>query len=147
MISNNIMVSLNRKHELFRHYKNSIATFEHHKYFKNNFTHTLRLSRNNYFQIKFTQSARITQGTPWVLSNRLIRCKNRSKDVILNPNGSIVSEPIVIAEVINNYFSNVAFNLDCNIPSFKYLSIKFPWSSCGKSISPPPPLIVKKLVI
>ena len=34
--------------------------------------------------------------------NSLIRYKNNSKDVILNHNGSTVSDPSAIAEVFNN---------------------------------------------
>ena len=39
-ISGAIMISLNRKHELFRQYKNLIVTFDHYNSFKNNFTTT-----------------------------------------------------------------------------------------------------------
>ena len=62
-ISDDIMVSMNRKHELFRQYKNGIISFDHYNSFKNNFTTTLRHARNNYFQRKFIESSRI-QGTP-----------------------------------------------------------------------------------
>ena len=34
----------------------------------------------------------------------------------LNHNGSSISDPSVIAEVFNNYFSNIASNLDRDIP-------------------------------
>ena len=40
-ISDSIMVSLNRKHELFRQYKNGIVSFDPYNSFKNNFTTTL----------------------------------------------------------------------------------------------------------
>ena len=39
-----------------------------------------------------------------------------SKDVTLNRNGSPISDPSVIAEVFNNYFSNIASNLNRDIP-------------------------------
>ena len=48
----------------------------------------------------------------WKTLNRFIRYKNNSKDIILNDNGTTVSDPSAIAEVFNNYFSNVACNLD-----------------------------------
>ena len=54
-ISDAIMISPNRKHELFRQYKNGIVTFDHYNSFKNNFTTSLRHARNNYFQRKFTE--------------------------------------------------------------------------------------------
>ena len=52
----------------------------------------------------------------WKSLNSLIRYKNTSKDVIQNHDGSTVSDPSDIAEVFNNYFSNVASNLDRYIP-------------------------------
>ena len=36
LISDAIMVSLNRKHELFRQYKNGIVSFDHYNSFKKN---------------------------------------------------------------------------------------------------------------
>ena len=109
------MVSLNHKHELFRQYKNGIVSFDHYNSFKNNFTTTLCHARNNYFRRKFTECSNNSRNT-WKTLNSLIRYKNTSKDVILNHNVSKVSYPSDIAEVFNNYFSNVASNLDYNIP-------------------------------
>ena len=114
-ISNDIMVSLNSKYELFRQYKNGIVSFDHYNSFKNNFTTTLHHARYNYFQRKFTECSNNSRDT-WIPLNSLIRYKNTSKDVILNQGGSTVSDPSAIAEVFNNYFSNVASNLDRNIP-------------------------------
>ena len=51
----------------------------------------------------------------WQTLNSFNLCKNTSKDVILNHNGSTVSEASGIAEVFKKYFSNVAFNLNSNI--------------------------------
>ena len=45
----------------------------------------------------------------------LIRCKKTSKDVTLNHNGSSISDPSAIAEIFNNYFSNLASNPDSGI--------------------------------
>ena len=42
--------------------------------------------------------------------------RKMSKDVTLNHNGSSISDPSDIAEVFNNYFSNIASNLDRDIP-------------------------------
>ena len=60
-ISDAIMISLNRKHELFRQYKNGIVTFDHYNSFENNFTTTILFSKNSYFQRKLITL--ITQGT------------------------------------------------------------------------------------
>ena len=140
------MISLNHKHELFRKYKNGIVTFDHYNWFKNNSTTTLRLAKNNYFQRKLSECSNNSRDT-WKTLNSLIRCKNTSKDVTLNHNVSSISDPSVIAEVFNNYFSNIAScNLDRNIPHSNIYPLHF--------LGPPvenlffcPPLMVKKLLI
>ena len=109
------MISLNRKHELFRRYKNGTVTFDHYNSFKNNFTTTLRLGKNSYFQRKFTECSNNSRDTCKTL-NCLIPCRKTSKDVTLNHNGSSISDPSVIAELFNNYFSTIASNLDRDIP-------------------------------
>ena len=81
-ISDPIMLSLNRKHELFRQYHNVSVTFDHYNALKNNFTTTLRLTKNNYFQRKFTEWSNSSRDT-WTTLNSLIRRKNTSEDVIL----------------------------------------------------------------
>ena len=78
------MISLNRKHELFRQYKNGIVTFGHYNSFKNNFTTTLHLAKNSYFQRKFIDCSNNSRDT-WKTLNYLIRCKKTSKDVTLGP--------------------------------------------------------------
>ena len=144
-ISDAIMVSLNSKHELFRQYKNGIVSFDHYNSFKNNFTTTLRHTRNNYFQRKFTECSNNSRDT-WKTLNSLIRYKNTSKDVILHHDGSLVSDPSAIAEVFYNYFSNVASNLDRNIPHSNISPLNFLeylWKIHFSAL----PLIGKKLLI
>ena len=45
--------------------------------------------------------------------------------MILNHNGSTVNDSSVIAEVFNNYFSNVASYLDNNIPNLNISQLNF----------------------
>ena len=143
------MVSLNRKHELFQEYKTGIVTFDHNNYFKNNFTtHAINNyfhAINNYFQRKFTECS-INSRDTWKTLNSLIRYKNNSKDVLLNHNGSTVSAPSAIAEVFNNYFSNVASNLDRNIPYSNISPLNFLGAPVENSFFCLP-LIGKKLLI
>ena len=53
----------------------------------------------------------------WKTLNGLIQCKKTSKDVTLNHNGSPIIDPPAIAELFNNYFSNIASSLDRDIPN------------------------------
>ena len=123
-IFDNFMISLNRKHELFRQYKNGIVTSDHYNSFKNNFTTTLRLAKNSYFQRKLTECSDNSRDT-WKILNNLIRCNKTSKDITLNHNGSSISDSSVIAEVFNTYFSNIATNLDSYIPHSNISSLYF----------------------
>ena len=127
-ISDAIMISLNRKHELFRLYDNGIVTFDNYNYFQH-----ISISREN------SQSALKIHSLPkdtWKTLNSLIRCKNMSKDVTPNHNGSSISDLSVIAEVFNNYFSNIASNLDRNIPHSNISPLNFHGAPCGKFFLP-----------
>ena len=57
-----LTLSLKRKHELFRKYKNGIVTIDYYNAFENNFTTTLRLVKNNISRGN-SQNALITRGT------------------------------------------------------------------------------------
>ena len=77
-----------------------------------------------YFQKKFTECSNNSRDT-WKTLISLIRYKNTSKDIIRNHNGSTVSDPSAIAEVFNNYFSNLSSNLDRNIPHSNISPLNF----------------------
>ena len=139
------MISLNRKHELFRQCKNGTVTFDHYNSFNNNFTTTLRLAKNSYLQRKFTECSNNSRDT-WKTLNCLIWCKKTSKDVTLNHNGSSISDPPAIAELFNNYFSNIASNIDRDIPNSNTSPLYFLGAPVENSFFFPP-LIVKKLLI
>ena len=140
------MISLNRKHELFRQYKNGTVTFDHYNSFKNNFTTTLRLAKNSYFQRKFTECSNNSRDT-WKTLNCLIRCKKTSKDVTLNHNGSSISDLSAIAEVfVITIFQTLPPIL---IPIFliQILLHCISWEHPWKIYFSAPSLIVKKLLI
>ena len=103
-----ITVSLNSKHELFRQ----------------SFTTTLRRAINNCFQTKFTECSNNSRNT-WKTLNSLIWCKNTSKEVILNHNGSSASDWGPNYLLINCYFSNDASNLNRNIPHSNISPLNF----------------------
>ena len=138
------MISLNHKHKLFRQYKNGIVTFDHYNSFKNNLTITLRLAKNSYFQRKFIECSDNSRDT-WKTLNGLIRCKKTSKDLTLNHNASSISDPPAIAEVFNSCFSNIASDLDSNIPHSNISPLYLLGAPVENLFFHP--LIVKKLLI
>ena len=68
----------------------------------------------------------------------LIRCKKTSKDVTLNHNGSSISDPPAIAELFNNYFSNIASNLEGDIPNSNTSPLYFQGAPVENSFFCPP---------
>ena len=97
------------------------------------------------FQRKFTECSNNSRDT-WKTLNSLIQYKNTSKDVILNHGGSTVSDPSAIAEVFNNYFSNVAFNLERSVVHANISPLNFLGAPVEIHFSALP-LIEKKLLI
>ena len=114
-----------------------MALLDHYNYFQNNFTTTLSHARYNYFQRKFTECSNNSRDT-WKALNSLIRCKNTSKDVILNHNGFTVNDHSVIAVVSNSHFSNITSNLDRNIPDSNIFPLNFLGAPMENSFFCPP---------
>ena len=89
---------------------------------------------------------RIISPLLFVVQKIAMRCRKTSKDVTLNHNGSAISDPFEIAEVFNRYFSNIASNLDRDIPHSNIFPLYFPGAPVENSFCSPP-LTVKKLLI
>ena len=58
--------------------------------------------------------------------------------MILNHNGSSISDPSVIAKVFDNYFSNIASNLDSDIPHSNISPLYFLEAPVENSLISPP---------
>ena len=69
---------------------------------------------------------------------QLIRYKNNSKDILLNHNGTTVSDLSAIGDVFNNYCSNVASNLDHNISHSNISPLNFLGAPVENSFYCPP---------
>ena len=74
----------------------------------------------------------------WKTLNSLIQYNKNSKDIILSHNGTTVSDSSAIAKVFNNYFSNVASNLDRNIPHSIISPLNFMGAPVENSFFCPP---------
>ena len=73
------------------------------------------------------------------------RCKNTRTNLTLIHNGSSIVDPSVITEVFNNYFSNITFNFDSNIPHSNISPLHFLGApSCGKFIFLPPVILIRR---
>lgn len=94
-----------------------------YKLFRNRVNRTLKKSKiashNSYFLTHSNNIKKTWQGIRY-----LINTKNNSNQGIsqLNVNGSIINDPKLIANHVNDFFVNVGPNLDKSIPKIKNIS-------------------------
>ena len=114
-ITDELIDAINTKHELFRQMKRGNIEYTEYNSFKNRVTHRLRFAKRMYYHHKFNQCMGNIKKT-WNLSNSLIRNKKRSSEIVLNVNDRETKDPTVTSNAFNEYFTNIARELDSNIP-------------------------------
>jgi len=115
-ITNQLMESITRKHYLFRQYKQGNVSFDEYNNFKNHVTCNLRKAKADYFKVKFRNSFGNAKSA-WSLIDSLIgkRRKRVVPDRIVSGSDE-VTDPTEIANSFNEYFANVAIDLESKIP-------------------------------
>jgi len=115
-INDQLVACINHKHMLFRQYKLGAVNFVTYNEYKNYVSSILRNSRNRYFQCKFDSCKNDSKST-WRTINNLIG-GNRRKPTVgqIERDGVDISDPGLIANSFNDYFCNVASDLESRIP-------------------------------
>ena len=104
-----------QKHHYFRQYKAGTVPFDVYNSYKNAVTSALKKARREYFCSKFNQSLRPKE--TWKLLNKLLnKNKRKNVDISLVNGGGVTTSPKQIANAFNDYFANVACDIDRNIP-------------------------------
>ena len=114
-ITDGLLRSLNRKHDLFRKMKRNIVPFEVYNNYKNQLTSLLRKAKKSYYEHRFNQCSGDIKKT-WKCLNSLIKAKKTKTSITLSENGSDVVDSHRVSETYNKYFSNIAKELDNKIP-------------------------------
>jgi len=115
-ITSDVINCINHKHFLFRQFKRGEITFNHYNTFKNHVTGLIRRVKLKYFDNVFRSRMGDVSET-WKGINMLLNRKTKKNiPVELISDGVTITEPDVIAECFNNYFSNIAQNLSDRIP-------------------------------
>jgi len=115
-ITDELVECINHKHALFRQYKNGNINFDAYNLFKNHVTKLVRKSRIKYFHNKFLQCRQDARSTWRTIKSLTGRNKNKVEIDELYVNGEIFTNGNDISEHFNDYFCNVAANLDRDIP-------------------------------
>jgi len=111
-----LMRCINRKHSLFREYKQGLISFHAYNTFKNITTSLIRRTKFKYYITKFNSMKGNSAGT-WKLFNSLSgRQKSKTEVSQLHYRDQTVTDPQSIADAFNDFFSSIGRNLDQNIP-------------------------------
>lgn len=125
---------LNYKYALWQDVCSGRETIRYYRDFKNNLTTRIRQSKKNYYNVKFNR-CRDSIKTTWRNINKILK-NNRSCSLTIDKivhEGSSVTGSENISRVLNGYFTNVAENLDKQIPvggrsPLSYMSPSLPQS-------------------
>ena len=117
-ITQDIRRSIKHKNRLFYS-----GDYSEYKQYRNKLLSITRLSKKNHFHAYFELNISNMKKT-WQGINNLIYGKKKSRKSIScirtcssnNENGTLVSNPKEIPDVLNSYFSNIGANLANNIP-------------------------------
>lgn len=116
-MTDELIASVNYKHVLFKHYKQSIIPFNAYNEYKNKLVKIIRSTKSNFYKSKFNHVRNSTKDS-WVVVNEIIGRKKSTNhiNVLTSDDGSEITDPSVISNTFCNYFANVAKNLDHDIP-------------------------------
>jgi hypothetical protein len=113
-----IKKSIIHKHKLYSkqlkfHTQDNISKY---KLYRNKLNHVLRVTERTYYQKKI-EEYKSNLRKSWKIINEVINRKKRNyiKNDYLNINGLRTSDPKMIADHFNHYFTNIGPNLDAKI--------------------------------
>jgi len=125
-MNNDLMAKINRKHRLFRSYKRGEVDFDYYNRFKNQTTRAIRETKSRYiFTDKFYRCRGDVTST-WKSINSLTGRKKKKCDIReIEVDEQTISDPKIVANKFNTYFSSVASDLDSQIPASDMSPLNF----------------------
>ena len=120
-----------------------------HKKFRNRVVSELRTSRINYFNQYFTEN-KSNMKMLWAGIKSIIHIKRSKFYNIshLTQNGKCIANPKDIAQVFNNYFTNIAANIDSEIPRTRKSPLDYLGEKCEQTffLSPTDSVEVQSII-
>ena len=115
-ITNGILNSIKHKCNLFKMHKLGTISFNYYKHYRNNLTQVIRVAKSNHYRQIFCNFRNNTKKI-WQTINEIRNNKHVKQNVTsLQHNNLILDNPIDIAETFNNYFCNIAPELNTKLP-------------------------------
>ena len=117
-LTDSLILSIKRKHAIFKEYKMNNLPFEFYRRYNNHLTRLLKTAKCNYFSYRFMESRGNARDT-WRNINDVLGCKKRKKssNIVLQDDAGIqVSDGNQLADIFNKHFISVGKTLDETIP-------------------------------
>ena len=111
-MSSGLVTSVKKKNDMFKNFRLGLISEEQFKSYRNRLVNLLRTAKNHYYTKLFT-SYRSNTKKMWHTINTLTKnnCNRPKINKIIINNNSITS-PLEISESFNNFFVNVAPELE-----------------------------------
>ena len=116
-ITSGILTSIRNKNKIYKDMKLGLITPETFRLYRNNFNNIIRFAKQNYYKNLFS-SFRYNTKKLWQAVNKLTKksvCRT-NKITIVN-NNKIITDPKIVANEFNNFFTNIASELDSKLPT------------------------------
>ena len=115
-ITSGILASIKHKCNLFKLSKLGLVSEEFYKRYRNQVSLLIKISKSNYYNNIFTNFKSNTKKIWQTIRELSNKTNSKCKVSTLNHNGTTLKDPKDIAEALNNYFCNIAPELDCKLP-------------------------------
>ena len=117
-LTESLLKSIDKKHKLYREICSGCGDVNYYKRYRNSLTTIIRKAKESYFKNRFSNSVNDSKAT-WKLINSMLTCNRRKGNNVIKlrgDNAELIDDPKLVADEFNDYFSNVATNLDSQIP-------------------------------
>ena len=114
-ITNEILANIRGKYDLFKRYKNGLASYDSFKTYKIELKKKLKKAKQDYFRNKYKNCQGDSSGT-WKITNSILGKRNtHNVPPIIHYNENDISNQTEMCNIFNNYFVNIGSNLASTI--------------------------------
>ena len=121
-----ILNSVKTKSKYFKQYKMGIISKETNTTYRNLLNKVIRRAKRSYYADKFKNASGDIVVRTWRNIRRILstnKCPKNTKSIFVH--GNLVDDPLLMAEHFNDFFTNVAANLEREIPMTSESPLKY----------------------
>ena len=121
-INDDILVCIKKRHKFYKQMKEGLITREFYNRYRNLVSFAIKQLKKRYYNNAFIVANKDIRGT-WRLINGLLDRRTKGFSIELEVNDATTSDPNVVANCLNNFFSSIAANLHSSLPQPDTISI------------------------